>query len=196
MQTKISMVFLGWLLALSTITLGQAPTATLVGQVVDATKANISGATVTIRNTATNVTRAAKTDSAGQYTVSNLAPGNYEVTISMTGFNQLKESNLELTADQTARLDAALQVGTTTEAVNVSADIGLLNTETSSKGDLITPIEITEIPLNGRDFNDLAFTVAGVQPAEQSAKGAPYVANGSRAASSGAFIDGINDESP
>ena len=196
MQTKISMVLLGWLLALSTITLGQAPTATLVGQVVDATKANISGATVTIRNTATNVTRAAKTDSAGQYTVSNLAPGNYEVTISMTGFNQLKESNLELTADQTARLDAALQVGTTTEAVNVSADIGLLNTETSSKGDLITPIEISEIPLNGRDFNDLAFTVAGVQPAEQSAKGAPYVANGSRADSSGVFIDGINDESP
>jgi hypothetical protein len=176
--------------------LGQAPTATLVGQVVDATKANISGATVTIRNTATNVTRGTKTDSAGQYTVSNLAPGNYEVTISMTGFNQLKESNLELTADQTARLDAALQIGTTTEAVNVSADIGLLNTETSSKGDLITPIEISEIPLNGRDFNDLAFTVAGVQPAEQSAKGAPYVANGSRADSSGVFIDGINDESP
>ena len=196
MQTKISMACLGWLLALSTIMLGQAPTATLVGQVVDATKANISGAAVTIRNTATNVTRATKTDSSGQYTVSSLAPGNYEVTISMTGFNQLKESNLELTADQTARLDAALQIGTTTEAVNVSADIGLLNTETSSKGDLITPIEISEIPLNGRDFNDLAFTVAGVQPAEQSAKGAPYVANGSRADSSGVFIDGINDESP
>jgi hypothetical protein len=142
------------------------------------------------------VTRSAKTDSTGQYTVSNLAPGNYEITISMTGFNQLKESNLELTADQTARLDAVLQIGTTTEAVNVSADVGLLNTETSSKGDLITPIEISEIPLNGRDFNDLAFTVAGVQPAEQNAKGAPYVANGSRADSSGVFIDGINDESP
>jgi hypothetical protein len=196
MQTKITILCLSWLLALSSLALAQAPTATLVGHVVDATTANISGAAVTIRNTATNVTRTAKSDSTGQYTVSNLTPGNYEVTISMTGFNQLKESNLELTADQTARLDAVLRIGTTTEAVNVSADVGLLNTETSSKGDLITPIEISEIPLNGRDFNDLAFTVAGVQPAEQSAKGAPYVANGSRADSSGVFIDGINDESP
>jgi hypothetical protein len=196
MQTKISAACLAGLLAFSSVMLGQAPTATVVGQVVDPTKANIAGATITIRNTATNETRRAKTDSAGLYTVSNLAPGIYEVTIAMVGFNQLKESNLELSADQTARLNAALQIGTTTEAVNVSADVGLLNTETSSKGDLITPVEISEIPLNGRDFNDLAFTVAGVQPAEQSAKGAPYVANGSRADSSGVFIDGINDESP
>jgi hypothetical protein len=196
MQTKISIACLAWLLAFSTIMFGQAPTATLVGQVVDTTKANIPGATIAIRNTATNETRTTKTNPDGLYTVSNLAPGVYEVTISMVGFDQLKESNLQLAADQTARLDAALQIGTATQAVTVSADVGLLNTETSSKGDLITPVEISEIPLNGRDFNDLAFTVAGVQPAEQSAKGAPYVANGSRADSSGVFIDGINDESP
>jgi len=196
MQTKIGTAFLVWLLAFSTMMLGQAPTATLVGQVVDPTNANIPGATITIKNMATNETRTTKTDATGQYTVSNLAPGVYEVTISMVGFNQLKESNLELTADQTARLDAALQTGTATESVTVSADVGLLNTETSSKGDVITPVEIAEIPLNGRDFNNLAFTVAGAQPAEQNAKGAPYVANGSRADSSGVFIDGINDESP
>src|ERR1700733_5546234 len=196
MQTKIGTAFLVWLLAFSTMMLGQAPTATLVGQVVDPTNANIPGATITIKNMATNETRTTKTDATGQYTVSNLAPGVYEVTISMVGFNQLKESNLELTADQTARLDAALQTGTATESVTVSADVGLLNTETSAKGDVITPVEIAEIPLNGRDFNNLAFTVAGAQPAEQNAKGAPYVANGSRADSSGVFIDGINDESP
>src|SRR5580704_5002626 len=196
MQTKIRIACMVWLLAFSTIVFGQAPTATLVGQVVDPTKANIPGAAISIRNTATNETRTAKTDSVGLYTVSNLAPGVYEVTISMAGFNQLKESNLELTAEQTARLDATLQIGATTESVTVSADIGLLNTDTSSKGDLITPIEISEIPLNGRDFNDLAFTVAGVQPAEAGAKGAPYVAGGSRADSSGVFIDGIDDESP
>src|ERR1700733_15020784 len=109
MQTKISIACLGWLLTLSTIMLGQAPTATLVGQVVDPTKANISGATAAVRNTATNETRTIKADSVGLYTVSNLAPGLYEVIISAVGFNQLKESNLELTAEQTARLDATLQ---------------------------------------------------------------------------------------
>ena len=140
---KISVTCLVWLLAFSTMMFGQAPTATLVGQVVDPTKANVPGATITVRNTATNVTRTAKTNSAGLYTVTNLAPGIYEVIISMEGFNQLKESNLELAADQTARLDAALQIGATTESVTVSADVGLLNTETSSKGDLITPVEIS-----------------------------------------------------
>jgi hypothetical protein len=133
---------------------------------------------------------------SGQYAISNLAPGTYTVKISMLGFSEITENNLVLTAEQTARLDTALKIGTTAESISVTADIGLLNTETSSKGDLITPVETAEIPLNGRDFNDLAFTVAGVQPAEQNAKGAPYVANGSRADSSGVFIDGINDESP
>jgi hypothetical protein len=194
--TRFRLVWLVLFLAFSSVSYCQAPTATLVGQVVDSTKASIPGAIVSIRSTATNEIRTVKTGSAGEYTVSNLDPGNYQVTISMQGFNELKESNLVLTADQTARLDATLQIGSTTEAVTVSADVGLLNTDTSSKGDLISPVEIAEIPLNGRDFNDLAYTVAGVQPAEQGAKGAPYVANGSRADSSGVYIDGINDESP
>src|SRR5579863_7555921 len=62
--------------------------------------------------------------------------------------------------------------------------------------DVIAPNEITEMPLNGRNFNDLVFTVAGVQPAEQSGKGAPYVINGARADASNVVIDGINDENP
>lgn len=85
MRIKIGIACLGWLLALSTSMLGQAPTATLVGQVTDTTKANIPDATIVVRNTATNETRATKTTSDGLYTVSNLAPGVYEVTISMVG---------------------------------------------------------------------------------------------------------------
>jgi len=86
MQTKIGIACLSWLLAFSTMMLGQAPTATLVGQVVDTTKANVSGATIAIRNTSTNEARTTKTSSDGLYTVTNLAPGIYEVTISMVGF--------------------------------------------------------------------------------------------------------------
>ena len=174
----------------------QAPTASLVGQVVDASKASIPGATVTIRNVATNETRTVHTGGQGEYTISNLPQGYFDVTISMQGFESLHETHLELTADQVARLDATLQIGTATVTIAVRADVGLLNTDSSTKGDVVTPVEISEIPLNGRDFDDLAFTVAGVQPAEQKAKGAPYVANGSRADSSGIYIDGINDESP
>jgi len=174
----------------------QAPTATLVGSVTDASSAVIPGATVAIRNTDTDQIRTVTTGAQGNYTITNLEAGHYQVTASKAGFQKVSENNLELLADQTARLDVTLQVGHVDVSVNVAADVGLLNTETSAKGDVITPVEIAEIPLNGRDFNNLAFTVAGVQPAEQSAKGAPYVANGSRADSSGVFIDGINDESP
>ena len=174
----------------------QAPTATLVGEVMDPSKAVIPGATVTIRDVATNLTRTVQTGPQGEYTISNLGVGHYDVSISKAGFNKLEKTGLELTADQTARLDATLEVGTSVQIATVTADVGLLNTETSTRGDVITPVEMMEIPLNGRDFNNLAFTVAGVQPAEQSAKGAPYVANGSRADSSGVFIDGVNDESP
>jgi hypothetical protein len=178
------------------VAFSQAPTATLVGQVIDPTNAAVVGADVQVRDTATNQIRSTQSNSRGEYTMSNLPVSTFDVTISKTGFQELKKTGLELTADQTARLDAMLNVGSTTETVAVTADVGLLNTETSSKGDVITPVEISEMPLNGRDFNDLAFTVAGVQPAENGAKGAPYVANGSRADSSGVYIDGINDENP
>jgi Carboxypeptidase regulatory-like domain len=175
---------------------GQAPTATLVGTVTDSTNAAVVGANVEIRDTKTNLTRTTVTGPQGQYTLSDLAISTFDVTIAKPGFAELKRTGLELAADQTARLDATLKVGATVETVAVTADIGLLNTETSVKGDVISPVEIAEIPLNGRDFNDLAFTVAGVQPAEKGAKGASYVAGGSRADSSGVYIDGINDESP
>ena len=176
--------------------LAQAPTATLVGQVTDSTNAAVVGATVEVRDTATNLTRTTETGPKGEYTVSDLSIGIFDVAISKTGFAELKKTGLELAADQTARLDATLKIGSTVETVAVTADVGLLNTETSTRGDVISPVEVAEIPLNGRDFNDLAFTVAGVQPAEAGAKGAKYVAGGSRADSSGVYIDGINDESP
>src|ERR1700734_2456105 len=123
MHTKLRIACLGWLLALSATMLGQAPTATLVGHVVDPSKAYVAGATIVVRNTATNEMRSTKTDAVGQYTVSNLSPGVYEVTISMAGFNQLKENSLELSADQTARLDGSLQIGATNASVTVSADV-------------------------------------------------------------------------
>lgn len=176
---------------------GQAPTATLVGRVTDVSQAVIPGASIEVRNAATNIARKASSNGHGEFTVTNLDPGQYVVTFTEPGFQTLRKDQITLEADQTARVDATLQPGNVSETVSVSAsDVGLLNTETSTKGTVITPVEITEMPLISRDFNDLAFTVPGVQPSEQRAKGANYVANGSRSDSAGIYIDGINDESP
>ena len=144
MRLKFEFCWFVWLVVLlTTAMLGQAPTATLVGRVSDPSQANVAGAKITIQNTSTNETRTVKSDTSGQYTISNLAPGTYAVTISMPGFTEITENNLVLTAEQTARLDTTLKIGATAESISVTADVGLLNTETSSKGDLITPVEIT-----------------------------------------------------
>ncbi len=185
-----------YVLLFAGVAVAQTPSATLVGRITDGSHAAVTGATIQVRKVNTNESRTAQSQFDGEYTVSNLSPGNYEVIIDKAGFRRLHESNLELQVEQTARLDAQLQIGTTTETVEVKADVPLLNTETSSRGDVITSNEIREMPLNGRDFNDLAFLVAGVQPAEQGGKGSPYVVNGARADASNVLIDGLNDQNP
>jgi outer membrane receptor protein involved in Fe transport len=174
----------------------QTPSATLVGRVVDPTHAPIVGATIRVHNRDTNDVRTAQSQAEGEYTVASLPPGHYQVTIEHEGFKQLVQDHLILQVGQTARLDGQLQLGAVSQTVEVQATVPLLNTETGTRGDVIAPNEITEMPLNGRDFNDLAFMVAGVQNAEQSAKGSPYVVNGARADASNVTIDGLNDFNP
>jgi hypothetical protein len=152
----------------------QTPSATLVGRVSDASRASVVEASIRVRDVGTNETRTARSSAEGEYTVSSLTPGTYEVTVEKPGFKMMRETALELAVGQTARLDVVLQIGAVTESVEVQATIPLLNTETSSRGDVIAPREITEMPLNGRDFNDLAFMVPGVQTAEEGGKGSPY----------------------
>jgi len=174
----------------------QAPTATLVGRVTDPSHAVVPDAAITVRSTDTNETRTAKTDRHGEYTVSALDPGNYDVLIEAPNFKPVHEAHLVLEADQSARLDAALVVGSTTQEVEVTTEVGALHTETSDKGDVIAPVEIAEMPLNGRDFNDLVFNVAGVMPAEEGSKGSSFVANGVRSDATSVMVDGLNNTNP
>lgn len=176
--------------------LAQTPTATLVGRITDASHASIAGAAVRVRNLETNELRSVQSQNEGEFTVADLRPGFYEVTVEKQGFKTVREGSIELQVGQTARLDLMLEIGSTTQSVEVTATAPALNTENATRGDVIAPNEITEMPLNGRDFNDLAFLVAGVQPAEQSAKGSPYVVNGARADASNVTIDGLNDFNP
>jgi len=174
----------------------QTTSATLVGRIADATHAAVADAAVRARDVNTNEVRTVRSLAEGEYTVSSLAPGTYEVTVEKPGFKLMRESNLELQVGQTARLDIVLHVGAVTDSVEVIASVPLVNTETSSRGDVIAPGEIAEMPLNGRDFEDLAFMVPGVQIAEQGSKGSPYVVNGARADASNVVIDGFNDQNP
>jgi outer membrane receptor protein involved in Fe transport len=191
-----SLILWLFILAFAGYASAQAPTATVVGRVTDASHAAVAGAAVHIRSLDTNQVRTAETQADGQYTVTALVPGPYQIEITKEGFQAASEPKIVLEADQSARLDVELRVGAVSEKIEVRSSVTVLNTENATLGDVVTPTQIAEIPLFGRDFNDLAFLIPGAQPSEQNGKGAPFIANGQRADSSGILIDGLNDESP
>src|SRR5260370_29659357 len=146
---KNSVVSLTVFLALASTLLAQAPTATLVGRVVDSSRAGVPGAAIKVRNLDTNQTRPALTSETGDFTVSALPPGPYEVSVEKSGFKTVRETKLVLEADQSARLDVELPVGSVSESVEVTAAVPLLNTETPSPGHGISPTAIADAPPNG-----------------------------------------------
>jgi hypothetical protein len=176
--------------------IAQAPTATLVGTVRDTQHLVIVGADVTVRDVNTNAVRVTKTGPQGEYSVSGLDPSTYDVTISKAGFQEVENQSVTLEALQTARFDATLPVGSVTQEVKVTEEVGALNTENGEKGDVISPVEISEMPLDGRDFSDLVFNVAGVAPSEEGTKGSPFVAGGARSDASSIIVDGMNNTNP
>ncbi|PWU07427.1 MAG: TonB-dependent receptor [Terriglobia bacterium] len=146
-----------------TIGHAQQTTATLLGAITDATGAAVPGVTVQATNLGTNVMRDAQSDASGAFSIPNLAPGNYRVTATKTGFQVARVESVTLQVEQAARLDLQLEVGNITESVNVSASATVLQTENASVGTVIDAAKIVDLPLNGRNFIQLAQLIPGVQ---------------------------------
>ena len=102
---------------------------TVTGEVKDATGATVAGATITVRNTATNGIRNAVTNDEGVYTIPALVPGLYDIKAEKSGFKVAQRTSVELQVQQTARVDFALTVGQVSETVEVSSTAPLLSTE-------------------------------------------------------------------
>ena len=152
----------------------------LQGVVTDTSKATISGASVTLINSATATPRTAATSASGLYSFPFLEPGSYRIEVAMSGFAAQKVSEVRIETGQTARLDFELKPGTVAESIEVSAASVLINSETSEVGQVIDSKRILEMPLNGRNYLQLAQFTAGVLPG-----GGQGV--GSRARDEGAF---------
>ena len=176
--------------------LAQAPTATLTGHITDSTASPVQGTKVVLRHLDTNQQHTTNTNEHGDYTIVNLAPGNYEILIEHTGFHRVKEADYELQVDQTARFDVKLEVGSVNEIVEVKAETPVISTESAVRGDVIANQEIAETPLDGRDFTDIALLVAGVGRKAQGASGSGFTINGARSDNTNFVIDGFNDQNP
>jgi carboxypeptidase family protein len=163
-----------FLLCTSFVTgLAQVPTGAVRGVVVDPTGAVIVGATVTAKNKSTGADRAVTTQADGQYQISNLLPGEYELSVTMTGFKK-HLSSITIEVGDTATANRNLEVGETSETVVVSGDAtGAVNTNDFKVDGVISRQKIDRLPLNGRNF----LTLASLEPGVRVSTGSPGDAN-------------------
>jgi hypothetical protein len=147
---------------LSTPVYAQVSGATLSGTVMDASGAVVTNAKVSIKNTATDVKRDVTTDSSGVYSAPNLLPGLYEVTVEAPGFSTSVQTGLTLTVGATQALNISLQIGRTTERFDVSATAPAVQVTSSIMSAEVDSTTVRELPLNGRDWTQLATLQPGV----------------------------------
>ena len=175
-------------------------TATIQGSVTDAQNAVVPGVSITIRNTATNQERVVITDDAGQYVAAALPPGHFEVTAHLEGFQDQKRE-FDLGPAQTIGLNLKLSVGALAENVTVTGASPLIDTATTSVGQVMAERTVQEIPLNGRHFVDLGPLMPGGSTSPQNAGlSAPlrgqgsfsFMSAGNRETSVNMMLNGIN----
>src|SRR5882762_7761142 len=138
--------------------------AALRGTVTDKSKAVIPNADVKILNKETGLERATTTGQEGLYQFDLLPAGHYEIRISMKGFSTALIPNVELSVGQTTAIDASLSPSSQAETITVEASAPLVDVQKTDVSRAVTPAEVQNLPLNGRDFANLAFLAPGAKP--------------------------------
>lgn len=141
--------------------LAQTPTGEISGTVSDSSGAVIAGSKVTVTNPATNVQRIAESNELGLYSVPALPPGVYNVRVEKAGFTVQSRTNLGLQTGQVAKIDITMQVGNVAETVEVTAAAPVIESETTTIGTVIENKRIVDLPLNGRNYLQLASLIPG-----------------------------------
>jgi hypothetical protein len=146
----------------ATTAFAQLQAGRIVGTIFDPQGAGIPGATVSVTNRATNVTRTVISDTEGNYVVTPLDPGTYNVSAELPGFQKTMREGLELTVGQAARVELTLNLANLSTDVQVVGEAPLLNTESATLSQVISNQQIVDLPLNGRGFHELARLTSGV----------------------------------
>jgi hypothetical protein len=142
----------------------QTTTGQINGTVADSTGAVIPGVTVTAVNTDTHASRTVQSGSNGEFLITLLPVGNYELDIKKDGFSPLAAKSIKLDVSQSLTINPKLQIGTANVSVDVQADSELLNYSNSTLGTTISEKVVKDLPLNGRNFTQLLTLVPGATP--------------------------------
>jgi hypothetical protein len=169
-------------------------TAAITGVITDAGGGAVGDAVVTARNAGTGIKSEVQTKYEGYYTFPRLDPGDYEITVRKSGFRMATRSAFKLDVGQVARVDMSLTVGDIAESVTVAAEAPIVASETATVQQVIGSQKIVDLPLNGRDFTQLATLVPGaVSRGLQSSEQAHQISiNGMRNSKTEFMLDGAS----
>src|SRR5437773_408757 len=174
-STKVQIPAVGLALLLFLLSIpslfGQA-TAAVSGTVMDSTGAVIGDSAIQIRNVGTGITQAANSDAQGRYRFPDLGIGDYEVQAGKAGFQTVVHKGITLTVGSNPVVDFSLPVGQAQETVSVAAEISQVETQSTAFGALVESKQITDLPLNGRNFTQLLTLAPGVTQIPLGAPGA------------------------
>jgi Carboxypeptidase regulatory-like domain/TonB dependent receptor len=140
----------------------QSSAGRILGDVRDQSDASIVGATVVITDVQRGVSRTLVTDSAGEYAAPNLDPGTYTITVTNAGFKRFERTNIQVEVASDVRIDVVLQTGDAAQTVVVNEEVPLLNTTSSTLGGTLSNQEINDLPLDGRNYENLLQLRPGV----------------------------------
>src|SRR3989475_5899054 len=159
------------LLVSSSMAKAQVTTADLVGTIKDSSGAVVPGVTVALTNEATGVSRSATSSDGGTYIFTSLLPGRYRLTAELPGVRKVERTGVELQVNQRAQIDLDLEVGVVSESLVIEGKALLLETQSSVLGSVIEEKQVQDLPLNGRNFVQLATLSAGVSGAGSGMRG-------------------------
>ena len=180
---------------ISVSALAQSTAGRILGTLTDQSGAAVSGATVTITDTQRGAERAATTDETGNYTVTGLQPGTYRIRASAKGFKAAERPSVQVEVASDVRADFALQPGQVSETVTISVEVPLVNTSSATLGGTLSNKEINDLPLSGRNYENLLQLRPGVMRYPGGGFSTTS-SNGLRAEDNAYFIEGLFNSEP
>ncbi len=177
----------------------QVDTGTITGTITDSSSAVVGGAKVTLINESTGAALSTTVDSGGSYTFTPVRIGTYSITVSYQGFQTTTQKNIVVNVGSALVVNFTLKPGQVSEVIEVTSTTPLLETQTSSVGQVVDQKSVNDLPLNGRNFTFLAQLGAGVNTPQSDTRGnaasGAFVANGLRSAQNNYLLDGIDNNS-
>jgi Carboxypeptidase regulatory-like domain len=182
----------------------QTDTSSLEGRVTDPQGAAVAGARIHLTNQATGAARKLQSGPSGAYIFTLIPPGRYDVEAGAAGFRTFHDTGIQVNVATPARLDIALEVGDVSDRVEVTSVVSLLNTESAAQGTVIGEEKIQSLPLNGRQFIDLALlspnvTIGGSSVQQNKVRlnqDGGFSASGNRTNNNGFLLDGVTNLDP